>query len=204
MLEKKKNCFISGETDGIMSVNEHFQNPLFRYWVSTNLALKYTRDALLKFIWREIKDKHTKYIDDIMRMCSISVVSCINCNNNNLLPKHLKPNCPYGKQCWCKKDNRRSCPASGSCGMMYDMIIDQHVHHNPNWRHSMVIRWLQQPGEIAKCYIGGHVKDDFSKKTVDQLDIVTLISICLNNLHIVNKLKSCDILDEVRCSLNLR
>lgn len=177
-----------------MSVNKEFQNPHFRNWISTNVALKYTRDALLKFVSREIKHQHSTFKEEIVKICSISVVSCAQCDFKNLLPKHPRQNCPYrnyGKHCWCQKDNRRSCPTSGSCGMMYDMIIDQHVHHKPSWRHSMVCKWSEHHDEIAKCYIGNHIKDDFSNKTVDDFDISTLISICENNRHIANKLNPC-------------
>ncbi|KAH3823129.1 hypothetical protein DPMN_124928 [Dreissena polymorpha] len=160
-----------------------------RNWVKACLALKYSKEGILPFISKKCDEFYDHKISVVETECSSSY-QCTSCDINRLEPQHVAKNnkCSHVKcKCNNKSTNQICCKDNGACGVIYDLIKDEHVNEKPNWSNSKCELWSdKQVGawEMMKCFIFTNRYKE--TKSIDQSDITALIQICENNTKLKN------------------
>ncbi|XP_052276348.1 uncharacterized protein LOC127875362 isoform X2 [Dreissena polymorpha] len=177
-----------------------YQNGYFKNWLKCCMCLRHLHDGLHDFVHANIQDQHKCLLLMVERTCKLNEkYSCSECTIDNLLPNHDKTKCPQKKSkqvCNCFKiEGKRKCPQNGACGHMLDLTIKRHVLNQPNWKNTDFRQWFENSWEFGKCFTNG--TGLFGIGSSICTDASGLISICLNNIEIKQKLSSPDVLAEM-------
>ncbi|XP_052238364.1 uncharacterized protein LOC127849657 [Dreissena polymorpha] len=166
-------------------MNEELKDEGTRNFVKTILALRCVKSGILPFLKQKCAELHTQYLNDLETICGRSGYTCTRCHIKTLEPYHSsKIPCKYAKaklKCDCRRQGKISC-SEGTCGIIYDLIKDDHVQNDPNWSNTNSEMWSDKqrgPWEIMKSFISTRGYE--SKTNISDADITALIQICINN-----------------------
>ncbi|KAH3755121.1 hypothetical protein DPMN_189807 [Dreissena polymorpha] len=158
-----------------------------RNWVKACLALKCFKEGILPFIAKKCDEWYIHMISVVEAECSSSY-RCKSCDINRVEPQHAtKNNKCSDKRCNCKRNDQTPCNENGSCGVLYDLLKNEHVRCEPNWLNTKCDLWSDKqvgPWELIKCFI---FTTGYREKTsIAQSDVTALIQICANNTKLRN------------------
>ncbi|XP_052817449.1 uncharacterized protein LOC128243617 [Mya arenaria] len=170
-----------------MSHEDQLKNKLYRNWVKSSLALKYLKDGLEGFVDDQASLMHDAFLTYLKgQLGTPGNLSC-NCNLCDIVPHHCVINQPCRtanpKNCNCKgKSRRKGCPKS-MCGVIYDLIVDEHQKKDPIWSNTDSSKWLSDHWEIAKCFLS---ITGYKSTGLEDMDSSGLLSICINCRYIAS------------------
>ncbi|XP_052251688.1 uncharacterized protein LOC127858526 isoform X2 [Dreissena polymorpha] len=153
-----------------------------RNWVKACLGLKYFKEGVLPCIADACTDLYIRRTSQMETLCNLPNYTCTGCDVGTLEPKHTKMHKCRNTKCNCKKKQLIRCKENEACGVMYDLIIDEHVGSSPNWVNTECDLWSDKdtgPWELIKCFISTPGYKD--KRTIAEADVTALIQIYENN-----------------------
>ncbi|KAH3823122.1 hypothetical protein DPMN_124921 [Dreissena polymorpha] len=171
-----------------------------RNWVKACLALKYFKEGILPFISKKCDEFYIHKISVVEAECS-SPYRCTSCDITKLEPHHAaKKIICSDKRCNCKRSGQISCKDHGSCGVLYDLLKNEHARCEPNWSNTKCDSWSDKqvgPWELIKCFI---FTTGYREKTsIAHSDVTALIQICANNTKLRNAFRTDFVhLDKIR------
>ncbi|KAH3817603.1 hypothetical protein DPMN_119142 [Dreissena polymorpha] len=174
-------------------MNQELKDEETKNWVKTCLALRCVKEGILPFMKRKCDEQYEKSIRYLTTFVGVTDYKCTTCDINTLKPYHARSTpCKYGHikpKCCCQGQAKLPC-AEGTCGLLFDLIKDEHVANNPNWSNTKSELWSDKysgPWERMKCFISTPGYDD--KADVFQADITACVQICANNKDVKRELK---------------
>ncbi|KAH3755830.1 hypothetical protein DPMN_190529 [Dreissena polymorpha] len=186
-------------------MNELIQDHGLKNWIKACIGLRCVRDGMLPFIEEKCGDLYSGNKTYTTQFCQLTNYSCTSCSLKELRPNHSEDDCPIKSHkinCGCKSSaNKKICQNLGSCGVLFDLILNKHVNKAPRWNNSDCSKWYKNGWEQMKCFIDIPGYND--KEHLSQADITAFVHICQNNIALKDLFRTdIDKLIQVRADRN--
>ena len=160
-----------------MDYNKQLENPEFRNWVKSALALKFTQQGITGFIQKTTKSIHTNVLKGLGKKGNCGV-----CSTPNIL------RCPtYGlckvKHGTCSFHNcpslqPRQCPNNICDDIRQEIVKRQRYPSSVQWTNTDATKWSSEYWEFAKCYLPYGSAGVKNETEADLSGLLTLIINC--------------------------